>query len=226
MIYNCSACGAFNNFLRMSTNCRTSSNLTYCAFCYDCKDCFGCVNLRNAQYCIFNKQYSAEEYQEITGKIISQMKAHNIWGKFFPANISPFAYNNSMAMHFYPQSKTEALQSGFRWEDAPSSKASSDFKLPDNIKELDPESTAQGIFCEFTQRNFRIISKEYNFLKTLSLPAPRQHPAFRLAQRFALLGPSELKQGNCHKCKTEINYHPCDYINHYYCESCYLQSID
>jgi hypothetical protein len=38
-----------------------------CDFCYDCKgctDCFGCVNLRNRTYCIFNKQYSKEDYFE------------------------------------------------------------------------------------------------------------------------------------------------------------------
>ncbi|MFA6273706.1 MAG: hypothetical protein WC662_00920 [Candidatus Paceibacterota bacterium] len=41
---------------------------TNCHFMYDCKgciDCFGCWNLRNQSYCIFNKNYSREEYKKI-----------------------------------------------------------------------------------------------------------------------------------------------------------------
>ena len=30
--------------------------------CRDCSDCFGCVNLRSKRYCIFNQQYSREDY--------------------------------------------------------------------------------------------------------------------------------------------------------------------
>ena len=32
--------------------------------CYSCTNCIGCVNLRGSSYCIFNVQYSKEEYAE------------------------------------------------------------------------------------------------------------------------------------------------------------------
>ena len=32
--------------------------------CRNCNNCVGCVNMRNASYCIFNKQYSKEEYEK------------------------------------------------------------------------------------------------------------------------------------------------------------------
>ena len=32
--------------------------------CLGCSNCFGCVNLRNKKYCIWNKEYSKEEYQK------------------------------------------------------------------------------------------------------------------------------------------------------------------
>ncbi|MFZ2072764.1 MAG: hypothetical protein WA101_03205 [Minisyncoccia bacterium] len=38
-----------------------------CSFifnCLGCTNCFGCVNLRNQKYCVFNKQYTKEEYKE------------------------------------------------------------------------------------------------------------------------------------------------------------------
>jgi hypothetical protein len=52
--YNC-------KYLYYSDNCINSS------FLYDCNnciDCFGCVNLRNKSNCIWNKQYSKEEYEQ------------------------------------------------------------------------------------------------------------------------------------------------------------------
>ncbi|MEK7174157.1 MAG: hypothetical protein AAB759_00670 [Patescibacteria group bacterium] len=42
-----------------TTSCRDSYFLKNCV---DCSHCFGCVNLRNKQYCIFNQQYTKEEY--------------------------------------------------------------------------------------------------------------------------------------------------------------------
>jgi len=39
-----------------------SSNLWFCRDCISCNDCFGCANLRKASYCIFNKQYTKEDY--------------------------------------------------------------------------------------------------------------------------------------------------------------------
>ncbi len=44
--------------------CETSSKLVYCQRCVSCHDCFWCVNLVNKQHCIFNKQYTKEEYQQ------------------------------------------------------------------------------------------------------------------------------------------------------------------
>ncbi|MBI5152806.1 hypothetical protein HZA39_04685 [Candidatus Peregrinibacteria bacterium] len=53
-LYNCDFC----------TDCQNSRDLSYC---YDVKtshDCVFCVGLRNAEYHIFNKKYSKEEYEK------------------------------------------------------------------------------------------------------------------------------------------------------------------
>ncbi len=53
-----------------SYSCAYSQNLkncNFCSFCVDCigcSDCIGCVGLRSAQYRVFNKQYSKEQYKE------------------------------------------------------------------------------------------------------------------------------------------------------------------
>lgn len=40
------------------------TNLYFSRACSGCTDCFGCINLRNKTYCIFNEQYTKEEYFE------------------------------------------------------------------------------------------------------------------------------------------------------------------
>lgn len=53
-----------------SSNCNFSQylarsyNMDYCFRCTDCHDCFGCVNLSNKDHCIFNVQYTDEEYDK------------------------------------------------------------------------------------------------------------------------------------------------------------------
>lgn len=59
-----------------SYNCAYSQ---YCArlydssFCYDCHDShdlFGCTHLKQKQYCIFNKQYTKEEYEKKVSELL------------------------------------------------------------------------------------------------------------------------------------------------------------
>lgn len=60
-----------------SNFCQSCTSCTECDFCYDCKnctDCFGCVNLRNRNYCIFNEQYSKEEYFEKVAAIKNSLE--------------------------------------------------------------------------------------------------------------------------------------------------------
>jgi len=57
--YNC-------RYLYFSDNC-IDSNFLY--DCNNCQDCFGCVNLRNKSNCIFNIQYTKDEYKKQISKI-------------------------------------------------------------------------------------------------------------------------------------------------------------
>jgi len=57
---DCSKCFMVS-FASFCTDCMYSS------FIYDCKNCsycFGCAGLRNKKYCIFNEQYTKEEYEK------------------------------------------------------------------------------------------------------------------------------------------------------------------
>ena len=87
--------------------------------CFDCSNIFGCVGLRNKQYCVFNKQYSKEEYEKLAPRIIEQMSAlpytdakGRIYGysEFFPPELSLFAYNESVAQAYFPKTKDAVLK--------------------------------------------------------------------------------------------------------------------
>lgn len=64
--------GIFSDHLYQSKFIYFSSNCTDSTFLFDCRncmDCFGCVNLRNAKYCVYNKQYSKEDYESFLNSI-------------------------------------------------------------------------------------------------------------------------------------------------------------
>ncbi len=50
-------------------DCGDCHDVHFSRNCYDCSNCFGCVNLRNKSYCIWNEQYSKEEYQKKMAEI-------------------------------------------------------------------------------------------------------------------------------------------------------------
>jgi len=52
-LYNCSYC----------QNCSNSRGLSLCFEVNNSEDCFGCVGLNRKKYCIFNQQYTKEEYE-------------------------------------------------------------------------------------------------------------------------------------------------------------------
>ncbi len=46
------------------TDIGASRNIWFSRDMGDCSDCFGCVGLRHKKYCIFNEQYTKEEYEK------------------------------------------------------------------------------------------------------------------------------------------------------------------
>lgn len=76
--------------------------------CHRCRNCFGCVGLRDKEYCIFNKQYSPDDYEKNVALIIERMIQDKERGEYFPAWTSAYPYNKSDAMQRYPLTKEEA----------------------------------------------------------------------------------------------------------------------
>lgn len=46
-----------------SVDCESSHNIWFSKNLSGCSDCFGCANLKKKQYCVWNQQYSKQEYE-------------------------------------------------------------------------------------------------------------------------------------------------------------------
>ncbi|MCX6808022.1 MAG: hypothetical protein NTZ80_04510 [Patescibacteria group bacterium] len=158
---NCRYCSCFGlpgEFLYEVNNIGiNSTNVSFCSFAYTLADSmysdhcfyssnlFGCSSMKYKQYCILNKQYSKQEYEELVPKIIEHMQKSTPlsppysrgeaseasrgvewpasrsfsegWGEFFHPSLSPFGYNETVAQEYFPLTKKQAQEQGFNWSD-------------------------------------------------------------------------------------------------------------
>ncbi len=234
-----------------------NQDVEYTQHCHSSKSLFGCVGLRNKKYCIFNKQYTKEEYEKIRGKIIQQMnnvpyvdKKGNIYkyGEFYPAELSPFGYNETEANEHFPLTKEEAPKKGFNWQDNIQCTIGKETLKPENIPESinDTEDSILNeiLACINCKRNYKIVSNELIFYKKMKIPISRRcfycrHEArlkrrnpFKLWYRQCMCGspgsPSTTTEhfhgaGKC-EVEFETSYAP-DRPEIVYCEKCYQQEV-
>ncbi|MDP2670450.1 MAG: hypothetical protein Q8O99_06060 [bacterium] len=172
--------------------------------------------MRNKSYCIFNQQYTKDEYEKTVAKIIAHMQQTGERGEFFHPSLSPFGYNETVAQEYYPCSviarsdNDEAIhdydrsprfarddgglelsQFGFTRSTYEAPKPQSDKivlakDLPDTIIEVTDDILQYAIQCEVTGKLFRIQPQELAFYRKHNIPLPRKHPDQRHLERLAL----------------------------------------
>lgn len=219
----------------------------YCHNCLNCSDIFGCVGLRKKQYCILNKQYTKEEYQELIPRIKKHMVdmpfIDNVgriikYGEFFPCDMAPSAYNETIAQEYFPKNKEQALLEGYRWKE-PDDKIYTPTlfagDLPDIISEVEDNITKEIIACahdgkcnEQCTTAFRITLDELQLYRILGVPVPTLCPNCRYYERLSKRQPIKLLHRICMKegCNNEFetSYAP-DRPEIVYCEKCYQQEV-
>ncbi|MDC0357435.1 hypothetical protein OAO01_01340 [Oligoflexia bacterium] len=207
------------------------SDVAYSFYCIrGCSDLFGCAALQRAKYCILNKEYSKEDYEELRTRIVAHMRETGEWGKFFPPTISPFGYNETLAPLYFPLEQDEVLQRGWKWSDydAPvaAKKTIPSSELPDDARDVDDSILEHAILCEVSGRPFKLVTHELNFYKTHKLPLPRRHPDQRHLDRFQLKFPYRLWERECQQCQAPLlcNYAP-DRPEILYCTECYQKHV-
>ncbi len=228
-------------------------NTYYTYACQNSQDLFGCVGLRSKRYCILNKQYTKEEYEELVPKIIEHMNAMPYtdkkgrvykYGEFFPVELSPFAYNETIAQEYYPKLESEVLEAGYRWREADTKQYQVTLQLqdlPDHIKDVSDDIVNQVIGCDHSTSSwqgthgtcnhqcmtaFKIIPSELQFYKAMNLALPRLCSNCRHYARLAQRTPFMLWDRTCSKCEKPVktSYAP-GRPEIIYCEACYQQEV-
>ena len=155
---------------------------------------FLCTGLRNKSYCILNRQYTKEEYEVLVPRIIehmsspqpspegesilgtdsSSLKERGIggeveWGEFFPASMSPFGYNETVAQEYYPLSREEVLWETSFWKEVPRYEAE-DFQKwnrenPQSLRDssFQKELCSTGVTTKLHFLRLRRLSLRINF---------------------------------------------------------------
>lgn len=233
--------------LYMTHNCQDNcQDVLYSENCYACSYCFGCIWLRNKQYCIFNKQYSKEEYETNVWKIIRQMEFTGERGKFFHPSLSLFGYNETMANEYYPLNIDSPLLKGageiFHRSDYSSDPKIPEWiitlqwdQLPSDISTVTDDICKRIILCEVSKRPFMIQKAELSFYRKHLIPLPHKHPDMRYEERMKIRPGRTLFLRTCDSCKEDVlstypivNSNSVDTPLGYallYCEKCHKQEV-
>ncbi len=248
LTYECTLCGLGMSNSKFCWACYPDvRNLQYDLLCGSSSNLFGCISLRKKQYCILNKQYTKEEYEILVPKIIQHMndmpyidKKGRVYkyGEFFPVDISPFAYNETIAQEHWPIDKEQASRDSYSWLDFKERSYKitlSAEKIPDNSEDL--SETILNEVLECTHKNmcnhqctgaFRIIPQELQFYQKMNLPLPRLCPNCRREERLMQRHKLKFYHRKCMKpgCTNEFetSYAP-DRPEIVYCEACYNQEV-
>jgi len=217
LLYECLVCGLENSRLRFCLQCYPGNReLEYSIFCQKSSYLFGCVGLKNKQYCIFNKQFTKEEYEALVPKLRQHMNdmpytdvAGRVYryGEFFPPEFSPFPYQISEAAEFFPYTEAEVKERGLQWYAIQADSYTPTVKtaeIPDSIDEVSESITAQIIECQHNgtcghecPKAFRVTADEVKFCKRLGIPLARLCPNCRQYERLGHRNPSSLWKRHC-----------------------------
>lgn len=174
-----------------STSCWEGSRMNFYSHkCNNCQFIFGCSGLRNKSYCIFNKEYTKDEWEETVKKIIKQMQKEWTWGEYLDPKYAPFAYNESLGNTFSPLTKNKALERWFRWSEREETipegitKVIPWDRLPDTIREIPDEILQWAIKCPLTNKYFQIQPIELELCRKFGIAVPKIHPITRIQKRL------------------------------------------
>ena len=158
------------------------------------------------------------------------------YGEFFPAELSPFAYNETIAQEHYTKTKPEILELGYSWREPDTKQYKITLQpadLPDHIKDVKDDILNQVIACEHAGKcneqcmgAFKIIPSELQFYRAMNLALPRLCSNCRHYHRLHQRNPFKLWDRQCAKCGKEIktSYSP-DRKEIIYCEQCYNSEV-
>ena len=239
LVYEAQGCTRVSN-CQFCHLCYDNMNVMYGDTCQNSQNLFGCISVKKGNYMILNKKYSNQEYEKLKTKIIEHMKQTGEYGEFFPLQVAPVCYNETIANLHIPLTKKEVLAKGWQWEDkVPGIFGKETLKpeeIPDTIGDVKDDIIKEVLRCENCTKNYNIVPFELSFYRKENIPIPHICPDCRYKRRFDMRPPRKLWHEKC-KCVLENHDHtgrcPNEFETPYaperkekiYCESCYNKEV-
>jgi hypothetical protein len=245
-----------SSFLRFCNYVRnSSSHIDYGDLIISSNDLYGCVGLKKSHHCIFNKQYSEGEYQNLRLRIIAHMKETSEFGEFFPAAHSPYGYNETLGNDVERVSAEQAKEMELNWNEKQRGTFGKETMkiedIPDSVKHVDDEILNAILPCMTCSKDYKLIRQELEFYRKKGIPIPRECFDCRNYRRMQLFNPRHLWHRQCmctraehghravvvpelqrrrteagNRCSTEFETtYAPDRPEPVYCESCYQKEI-
>ncbi len=230
-------------------------DITYADTCENSDNLFGCIGLKKKQYCILNKQYSKEEYENLIPKILEHIKNMPYidekgrsygYGEYFSTDFSPFAYNETVAQEYFPMTKEQALAEGYTWKETEVRNYTLEIQgnsVPNAISETTEDIVGKVIGCSHTSNcshscttAFKITAEEFQLYQKLQIPIPRLCPNCRHGERFIKRNPLQFWKRTC-MCNKKNHNHGDNCSKEFettynpkrpeivYCEDCYKTEV-
>jgi hypothetical protein len=123
------------------------------------------------------------------------------FGEFYPAELSYFGYNESMANTQFPLTQGEAKESGLNWrEKFQFTKGKETIKaedIPDSIADVEDSILNEVLGCVECSRNYRIVRSELEFYRRMNIPIPRRCFYCRHKARMEFKNPLQVWLRSC-----------------------------
>lgn len=204
-----------------SVNGENNMDTSYVVDSFNVEQLFGCISLKKKKYCILNKEYGEKEYKELKDKIIKHMADNPYvdkkgrvyrYGELFPIEISPFAYNETIAQEYFPITEEEANEMGYPWHiisEKGHVETMSWKDLPETIEEVDDSVLSEKILCRAWENDkqsakehgctkaFRFTPNELSAHRKLGIPLPQECPNSRIFEISQLRNPVDFYNRKC-----------------------------
>lgn len=205
--------------------------------CYHCENCFGCVGLQRKKFCIFNQQYTEEEYWQKLDELKCAMLEREEYGEFFPLTYSPSYFPESTTVWLGLNTEGDARRLGanvfpITAEGAVGNIDSADRRsleeVPDCLEHLTDDWAGKPIFDPEINRRFAFFPQEIELYRKLKLAPPARHFISRVKDLIAEANIAQYDTVSCQKCGQEVTVAKnTTYTKRkIYCNKCYFKYLE
>jgi hypothetical protein len=195
--YGACAVGGDATEIYNSISMMRSFECYYSYFLERCSFCFGCIWLKNKSYCILNRQYTKEDWYRKVWEIFETMLLDGTFWKFFPATLSPFYFDDSLAnlmLWNYDRKRLETKWFLFSPENTRGQtlrqEAIESWAFSQYISNAESYIIDDAILWKILHgtdgKCYTIQKREKDFLEQFHLPIPETHPFTRMMDHLKI----------------------------------------